>query len=110
MRVAFGATVLARGLAQGGVDGIGSYTRELMQRMAQSPDIALQPFAYTGPSPPEMAASLTDVGDFQRQALVSLTTGLPLVQCKRPWQAKWTWCTPQTTTSPNYALYPWWLR
>ena len=32
MRVAFGTTVLARGLAQGGVDGIGSYTRELLQR------------------------------------------------------------------------------
>lgn len=77
MRVGFGATVLARGLAQGGVDGIGSYTRELMQRMDQSPDIALQPFAYTGPYPPEMAASLIDVGDFQRQALVSLTMGLP---------------------------------
>lgn len=77
MRVGFGATVLARGLAQGGVDGIGSYARELMQRMDQSPDIALQPFAYTGPSPSEMAASLIDVGDFQRQALVTLTTGLP---------------------------------
>lgn len=77
MRVGFGATVLARGLAQGGVDGIGSYTRELMQRMDQSPDIALQPFAYMGPYPPEMAASLIDVGDFQRQALVSLTMGLP---------------------------------
>lgn len=77
MRIGFGATKLARGLAQGGVDGIGSYIRELMQRMHQSPDIALQPFAYTGPSAPEMAARLIDVGDFQRQALVSLTTGLP---------------------------------
>ena len=88
MRVAFGATVLARGLAQGGVDGIGSYTRELMQRMAQSPDIALQPFAYTGPSPPEMAASLTDVGDFQRQALVSLTTGLPFGPMQKALEGK----------------------
>lgn len=77
MRIGFGATKLARGLAQGGVDGIGSYIRELMQRMHQSPDIALQPFAYTGPSAPEMAARLIDVGDFQRQALISLTTGLP---------------------------------
>lgn len=76
MRVGFGATVLARGLAQGGVDGIGSYTRELMQRMAQSPDIALQPFAYTGPVPPEMVSRLVDAGDFPRQAIVSLATGL----------------------------------
>lgn len=77
MRVGFGTTVLARGLAQGGVDGIGSYTRELMQRMAQSPDIELQPFAFSGPMPHEMDASVVEAGDFQRQALVSLTTGLP---------------------------------
>ena len=51
MRVAFGTTVLARGLAQGGVDGIGSYTRELLQRMATSPKLSLQPFAYAGPVP-----------------------------------------------------------
>lgn len=77
MRVGFGTTVLARGLAQGGVDGIGSYTRELMQRMAQSPDMALQPFTYAGPMPPEMVASVVDAGDFQRQALVTLATGVP---------------------------------
>ena len=50
MRVGVGATVLARGLAQDGVDGIGSYTRELMQRMAHSHDIALQSLAYSGPT------------------------------------------------------------
>ena len=77
MRIGFGATVLARGLAQGGVDGIGSYTRELIQRMAQSPDIDLHPFAYSGPVSADMGASLIEVGDFQRQALVSLATGLP---------------------------------
>ena len=77
MRVGFGTTVLARGLAQGGVDGIGSYTRELMQRMARSPAIALQPFAYAGPLTPDMAARVVNAGDFQRQALLSLTTGLP---------------------------------
>lgn len=77
MRVGFGATVLARGLAQDGVDGIGSYTRELMQRVALSQDVTLQPFAYSGPVPPIMAAYMVDAGDFQRQALVSLATGLP---------------------------------
>lgn len=77
MRVGFGTTVLARGLAQGGVDGIGSYTRELMQRMAQSQDIALQPFSYSGPMPPEMGGRVVDAGNFQRQALVSLATGVP---------------------------------
>lgn len=75
MRVGFGTTVLARGLAQGGVDGIGSYTRELMQRLAQSPDILLNPFAYSGPVPSEMVANVVRVGDFPRQALLSLFTG-----------------------------------
>jgi glycosyltransferase involved in cell wall biosynthesis len=77
MRIGFGTTVLARGLAQGGVDGIGSYTRELMQRLAQSPDMALQPFSYAGPVPPSMATGMVNAGDFQRQALLSLATGLP---------------------------------
>ena len=71
MRVAFGTTVLARGLAQGGVDGIGSYTRELLQRMAASPQLSIQPFAYTGPAPPGMASGMVNGGDFQRQALLS---------------------------------------
>lgn len=77
MRVAFGTTVLARGLAQGGVDGIGSYTRELLQRMAASPQLSIQPFAYAGPVPPGMASGMVNGGDFQRQALLSLATGLP---------------------------------
>lgn len=77
MRIGFGSTVLARGLAQGGVDGIGSYTRELMQRMAQQPDVALHPYAYAGPMPLDMAADLVHAGDFQRQALLALATGHP---------------------------------
>ena len=34
MRVAFGVSVLARTVQQGGVDGIGTYTRELMAATA----------------------------------------------------------------------------
>lgn len=77
MRVAFGTTVLARGLAQGGVDGIGSYTRELLQRMTAAPQLSVQPFAYAGPVPSSIAGSMVNGGDFQRQALLSLATGLP---------------------------------
>ena len=83
MRVAFGTTVLARGLAQGGVDGIGSYTRELLQRMAASPQLSIQPFAYTGPAPPGMASGMVNGGDFQRQALLSLATGLPFSRLQK---------------------------
>lgn len=77
MRIGFGSTVLARCLAQGGVDGIGSYTRELMQRMAQMPDVALHPYAFAGPMPIDMGADLVNAGDFQRQALLSLAAGQP---------------------------------
>ena len=77
MRIGFGSTVLARGLAQGGVDGIGSYTRELMQRMTQLPDVALHRYAFVGPMPVDMATDLVNAGDFQRQALLALTTGHP---------------------------------
>lgn len=77
MRIGFGSTVLARGLAQGGVDGIGSYTRELMQRMAQLPDVTLHPYAYAGSMALGMTAGLVNAGDFQRQALLALTTGHP---------------------------------
>lgn len=48
-----------------------------MQRMAQAPDVALKPFAYSSPRPPEIAASVVLAGDFQRQARVSLATCLP---------------------------------
>ena len=88
MRVGFGATVLARGLAKGGVDGIGSYTRELMQRLVQSPDLDLQPFAYAGTMPPEMTTGMVGVGNFQRQALVSLTTGLPFMTMQQAFAGK----------------------
>lgn len=83
IRVGFGTTVLARGLLQGGVDGIGSYTRELLQRMRQTPDVALQQFAYNGPIPAEMAAQTLDAGSFQLQAAVSLLTHLPFAVLQR---------------------------
>lgn len=83
IRVGFGITMLARGLAQGGVDGIGSYTRELLQRMKKTPDVTLQQFAYTGPMPAEMAAQTLDVGPFQRQVALSLLTYLPFAALQR---------------------------
>lgn len=46
MRVGFGVTVLARGLAAGGVDGIGSYTRELGRQLVRHEDISLNPVSF----------------------------------------------------------------
>ena len=48
MRVAFGVSVLARSVQQGGVDGIGTYTRELMAAMP--PSAQLQPYLFDAPA------------------------------------------------------------
>ncbi len=52
MRIGFGVTVLARCLQHGGIDGIGSYTRELMKRLATNGDIDLVPYSYGHALPP----------------------------------------------------------
>jgi len=46
VRVGFGVTVLARGLAAGGVDGIGSYTRELGSHLVRHGAISLIPVSF----------------------------------------------------------------
>lgn len=51
MNVAFSATVLARALSRGGVDGIGVYTRELGARLARAPGVSLIPAGF-GLMPP----------------------------------------------------------
>ena len=53
IRVGFGVTVLARCLESGGVDGIGSYTRELMKRLVAAEGVDLVPISY-GYSLPQM--------------------------------------------------------
>ena len=51
IRVGFGVTVLARCLDTHGVDGIGSYTLELMKRLKDKDEVHLTPmsFGYTLP-------------------------------------------------------------
>lgn len=46
MRVGFGTTNLARGLAGNGVDGIGAYTRELGQALLASREVELVPAGF----------------------------------------------------------------
>lgn len=46
MRIGFGCTVLARGLNRGGVDGIGSYTRELGKELSVQKNIQLTPVLF----------------------------------------------------------------
>jgi len=48
MRVGFGITALVCSQVQGGVDGIGNYTRELMARLDENPDVSLFQVLYGG--------------------------------------------------------------
>lgn len=78
MRVGFGVTVLARGLASGGVDGIGSYTRELMKRFSAAPGLDLLPLSYGPALPPQAGGNATlQCGRFARAAALAALSGLP---------------------------------
>jgi alpha-1,3-rhamnosyl/mannosyltransferase len=51
MRIGLGVTVLARGVAGNGVDGIGTYTRNLGAELARRDDAAVCPVAFGTPIP-----------------------------------------------------------
>jgi glycosyltransferase involved in cell wall biosynthesis len=78
MRVGFGVTVLARCLQAGGVDGIGSYTRELMKRFAATPglDLALMSYGYALPPIAGVACATMQRGRFAPSAAISAVSGL----------------------------------
>lgn len=82
MRVAFGVTALAAGMQQGGVDGIGSVTRELLGRLQSSADIDLLPYEFAPAVSGEIPGAVA-VGSFQRQALCSLVTPLSFPVMRR---------------------------
>ena len=80
LRVALGTTLWARGLQHGGLDGIGSYTRELMGRL-RLPDSGCTPLPYVfGAGRVDGIADARDVvhaGNFPVQALMAATVGSP---------------------------------
>lgn len=80
LRVALGTTLWARGLQHGGLDGIGSYTRELM-RCLREPGSGCTAVPYVfGAGPVAGIADARDVvhaGNFPVQALVAATVGSP---------------------------------
>ncbi|MCB1561405.1 MAG: glycosyltransferase family 4 protein [Xanthomonadales bacterium] len=82
LRVAFGTSVLAAGLANGGVDGIGTVTRELLSRLRQRPGIDLRPFEFA-----ELASGRVDgaaaVGDYRSQARRALLLGRSFSRLKQ---------------------------
>lgn len=87
MRVAYGVSVLASGLAAGGVDGIGSVTRELMRYLQQAPGLELLPFEFAPQASGRVPGAL-GVGAHQRQALLSLLSGAPFLTTRRALQGR----------------------
>ena len=50
MRVGLGCTMLAKGLAQGGIDGIGAYTQALGRQLSADPAVDLLPVSFGVPA------------------------------------------------------------
>jgi len=79
LRLGFGVTLLNRCLSQGGLDGIGTYTLELLKAFSRRGDIDLTPISFGTP----MHAQVTPAGkarvlaSFEVAALVSMLTGRP---------------------------------
>jgi alpha-1,3-rhamnosyl/mannosyltransferase len=62
MRIGFGVTALCNGLAGGGLDGIGNYTREMLMRMGSGQsnhaDLNLVPFAFGSAIPADLISRI----------------------------------------------------
>ncbi|HBI16255.1 MAG TPA: glycosyltransferase family 1 protein [Desulfobulbaceae bacterium] len=76
MRVAFGTTVLQRGLASESLDGIGNYTRELLKQLGQMRGLELKPFAFSGNRFSSSGHPILNLGPFKSQAILSAASGL----------------------------------
>lgn len=79
MRIGFGVTVLARSLAAGGVDGIGSYTRELMTKFLLDEQISLSPVSFGHVLPDDMMAQALLRDPFPPAVVMSTISGLPFL-------------------------------
>jgi glycosyltransferase involved in cell wall biosynthesis len=80
MRVGFGCTVLARGVRQNALDGIGSYTRELGRALAAVPGVRLVPTSFgvpLGAQDPFPARPATVLAPYARQLALSTLSGRP---------------------------------
>ena len=79
MKVGFGTTVLAGGLAHGGVDGIGSYTRELGNQLSTLGGISLVPAGFRLMVPDNYFAGAdrpVDLGRYASMAALCAVTPL----------------------------------
>lgn len=79
LRLGFGVTLLNRCLWQGGVDGIGSYTLELLKAFSRRSDIDLKPLSFGTPMHEQVAKgeNAKVMARFDVAALLSMVSGLP---------------------------------
>ena len=86
INVGFGVTVLNRAKALGGIDGIGTYTRELMNCLSRSPDqLRLHPFSVRTAEniPMQEDIETFDFGNFRAQVVASSVFGTPFLGSKQ---------------------------
>jgi alpha-1,3-rhamnosyl/mannosyltransferase len=79
MKVGYGVTVLSRCIAENSVDGIGSYTNELLSRFHAREDVDIVPFSFNAKIPSELLRhnSPVQLSGFSKRALYSGITSLP---------------------------------
>ena len=79
MKVGYGVTVLSRCIAENSVDGIGSYTNELLSRFHAREDVDIVPFSFNAKIPSELLRNNSPVqlSGFAKRALYSGITSLP---------------------------------
>ncbi len=85
IRVGFGVSALCKGLAGGGLDGIGNYTREMLTRFKEQgtqqhghsdPAVSLVPFAFGCPIPTTLTGTAgVQLGRYSVNAARSVLTG-----------------------------------
>lgn len=98
MRVAYGVSALAAAMRHGGADGIGHVTQELLIRLQRTPGLHILPFEYTPCVCEDTEKNIPGtiaVGDFQKQAALSLLLGAPFTVMQRQLQISKTPKTPK---------------
>lgn len=67
--------MLCRGLAKGGIDGIGNYTRALLSHLDAAQDLHVVPYSYLNLEGVLSERQILPVGRFEPQALYSILSG-----------------------------------
>jgi len=86
MRIGFGITALARGLAHKGIDGIGNYTQALLYQLAVDPAIEIIPVAYGDyplPALPDTASSPWVFSEYKCLSVLSAVSNRSFVGTNR---------------------------